>query len=114
MVRRDDILQKQWERVDATFRADGTADKSCRGLGSLGKGPSRDVVLEQSSCISEPKFLDTTNKVLIKYIRGTLHRKGMLLPRTLPRTRASWEQLVPQPRQWEVDGSTDPIVDSGS
>ena len=46
---------------------------------------------------------------MTKYIRSTLHRKGMRFPRTLPQTRASWEQLVPQPRQWEVDGSTDPV-----
>ena len=80
----NEIIQKQWESVVAAFRADGAADK----------------------VVADWDFLERT---LIKYIRRTLHRKGMWLPRTLLQTRASWEQLIPQPRQWEVDGSTDPI-----
>ena len=52
----DETLQKQWERVVAAFRSDGTADKGCRGLGSIGKDFSRDVVLEPSSCIQSQSF----------------------------------------------------------
>ena len=104
----DEILQKQWERVVAAFRADGTADKVVANWDLL-RRTARETWYSIRTRVFGVKESRHDQQGLTKCIRSTLHRKGTWFPRTLSQTRASLEQLVPQPRQWEVDDLTDPV-----
>ena len=84
----DEIFQKQWERVVAAFRADGTADKVVADWDLLER-TFRETWYSNRARAFRAKVFGHDQQGLIKYIRGTLHRKGMWFPRTLPQTRAS-------------------------
>ena len=92
----------------AAFRADGAAEKVVADWDLLER-TFRETWYSNRARAFRAEVIGHDQQGLIKYIRGTLNRKGMWFRRTLPPTRASWEELVPQPRQWDADGSTDPI-----
>ena len=92
----------------AAFRADDTADKEDVNWDLLRK-TVRGTWYSNRTGVFGVKASKHEQQGLTKYIRSTLHRKGMWFPRTLTQTRASWEQPVPQPRQWEVDDLSDPV-----
>ena len=108
----DEILQKQWKRMCAALRADDTADKEDVNWDLL-KKTARETWYSNKTRVFGVKASKHDQQGLTKCIRSTLHRKGMWFPRTLSQTRAPWEQLVPQPRPWELDGSTDPADIAG-